>query len=288
MAVDRSWATIRGLEGVFRLLLDDTYYEVFCIANMVLAVCLLFYFLRHPLRLGRLYRPGTSRLSYELNATWSVFLVNASIVFTFQYVSGFFAGFDHGCFAAWFFLWLHIFRAVALAAFRSAHATPWPLESLLYAAASGALRATLAARAIAGLSDFYGFAPLSMLILNPLILILAAVQGWLDYRVARLREPGERGYKVPTAFPFTYVSGPSYLLEVVIWLLWGFTLPLDFGTIAIWLWLLPNVYARAEATHRWYHKIFKGRYPRARTAIVPFVSVSTLFTGVLSTLQYLD
>jgi hypothetical protein len=68
----------------------------------------------------------------------------------------------------------------------------------------------------------------------------------------------------------------------------GFVIPLDFGTIAMWFWLLPNVYARAEATHRWYQKTFKGQYPKSRTAIVPFVNVSKLFEGVATTMSHID
>jgi hypothetical protein len=286
MPGDATSPPVRGLEGIFRLLLDDTNYEILCIANMILPVVLLFYFLRHPLRLGRLYRPGTPKLKYELNATWAVFFSNSLVFLTFQYVSTFFGGFNSGGFAAQFFLWIHVYRSIVMAWFRARASAPWPLEAVLYHCVNGAMRGTLAARAIAGETDFYDLLPLWRVLLIPLILILAIAQAWLDYRLSALREPGERGYKVPDGFPFTYISSPSYFLEIVIWVLWGMTIPIDFGTIAIWLWLLPNVYARAEAIHRWYHRTFKGKYPRTRTAILPFVSVSTLFAGYLTTMQY--
>jgi protein-S-isoprenylcysteine O-methyltransferase Ste14 len=165
---------------------------------------------------------------------------------------------------------------------------PWPLESFLYFSGCNLLKGALAARAVYHLSDEIEIEQGASLLVIGLLLLLAVVQGMCDYRLLKLRVPGERGYKIPVGFPFTYVSNPSYLLEIVIWILWGLTMPLDFGTIAIWLWLLPNVYARAEATHRWYQRTFKGQYPKRRTAILPFVNVPKVFTGVLTTMQYMD
>jgi hypothetical protein len=100
------------------------------------------------------------------------------------------------------------------------------LDALPYYCVTGAVRATLAARAIAGETDFYDLMPPWNPLVTPLVLILATAQAWLDCRLAQN----------PRRFPFTCVSGRSYLLEI----------PHDFGTITIRLWLLPNVYARAR------------------------------------------
>jgi hypothetical protein len=63
--------------------------------------------------------------------------------------------------------------------------------------------------------------PLIGVFLRPILLLLAVVQAIVDYRLGALRTQGERGYKMPMRFPFTYVSGPSYLLEILIWIGWG-------------------------------------------------------------------
>jgi hypothetical protein len=54
----------------------------------------------------------------------------------------------------------------------------------------------------------------------------------------------------------------------------------------MWFWLLPNVYGRAEVTHRWYQRMFKAQYPKNRTAIIPFVNLSKVFMGIMGTLEY--
>jgi steroid 5-alpha reductase family enzyme len=110
---------------------------------------------------------------------------------------------------------------------------------------------------------------------------LALFEGVIDIRLTKLREAGERWYRIPTGFPFNYVLCPNYLCEVLIWLIWGLMLRVDIGVIAIWLWMLPNLCGRAELTHKWYQSVFKGQYPKGRTALIPGVNTPRLLGALI-------
>jgi len=109
----------------------------------------------------------------------------------------------------------------------------------------------------------------------------------LDAGLSRLRFRGDKGYRVPTGAAYAYVSCPSYLLEILIWAVWGTCFDIDFGIIAVWLWLLPNIFARAESTHRWYRRTFKGQYPPGRKAMIPFIDVGSVTAGFLGSMEYM-
>jgi hypothetical protein len=274
---DHDRPSIGGLEGIARLILNDEFYEIFCILNILLAVVLSFYLFRHPLPFGRFYRPGTSKLGFEVSDLVAVIFTNSSTLISFEYVTGFFSGFDPHSFSCQFFFVIHLYRATFYAWLRSKRSNVWPLETVLYISVCNLLKGALAARALSNETEFL-LNTSSSLFLGPIMVLLAIVQAVIDYQLVRLRRPSDREYKIPTGFPFTYISCPSYSLEIVIWLLWGLSFTLNFGTIAIWVWLIPHVYVRAETTHRWYLRTFKGQYPRARNSLLPF-NVGRLLGG---------
>jgi hypothetical protein len=70
------------------------------------------------------------------------------------------------------------------------------------------------------------------------------------------------------------------------WICWGFLFHMDFGIFAIWLWLLPMVYVRAEHTHRWYHRVFKAAYPKRRTSFIPFIDMAGALAAVTASQEY--
>lgn len=95
-----------------------------------------------------------------------------------------------------------------------------------------------------------------------------------DHIVRNLRTPeevaaGVKSYRIPQGGLFRYVSNPSYLSELALWL--GF---------ALFTWSLPGVYIllvsaanlvpRAISTHAWYKQRFPD-YPASRRILIPFV-----------------
>ena len=86
-----------------------------------------------------------------------------------------------------------------------------------------------------------------------------------------LRKEGDvGGYKIPRGGMFEYVSGANYFGEILEW-----------GGFALAAWSLPalsfalctvlNLGPRALHHHAWYQEHFKGKYPSARKALIPFV-----------------
>lgn len=88
-----------------------------------------------------------------------------------------------------------------------------------------------------------------------------------DALLARLREPGETGYKIPRGFLFEQVSCPNYLGEIVQWA--GFALAAwSLAGLSFAFWTAANLVPRALTHHRWYSETFPD-YPKQRRAIVP-------------------
>lgn len=88
-----------------------------------------------------------------------------------------------------------------------------------------------------------------------------------DYRLIRLRAPGETGYKIPRGGLFEYVSCPNHLGEIVEWIgfaVMSWSLP---GAVFAF-WTFANLAPRALAHHAWYRQNFPD-YPEARKALVP-------------------
>jgi len=88
-----------------------------------------------------------------------------------------------------------------------------------------------------------------------------------DAMLARLRGPGEAGYKIPRGFLFEEVSCPNYLGEIVEWS--GFALAAwSLPALSFAAWTAANLVPRAMTHHRWYRETFSD-YPARRRAIFP-------------------
>lgn len=90
-----------------------------------------------------------------------------------------------------------------------------------------------------------------------------------DAILARLRQPGETGYKIPHGFLFDEVSCPNYFGELVEWAGWALA-AWSLAGVSFAFWTAANLVPRAVAHHRWYRETFPG-YPIRRRAIIPRV-----------------
>jgi hypothetical protein len=251
----------------------EDHYEIFCIVSAVLAIVSFLFFLRHPLRLGKLYKPGTARLGIELSDVVAGTLVNLWALLAFSYTGQFLIEFRSQTFQAMAYSIVHLYRSVSHSFFRSSYSSPWPLESFLFVFVQKSIIAVLSARIfVNGLPYMSEETPFSF-VCYALFFVFFALQIWFDVQLGRLRVKGDRGYKIPVGFVFNYVSCPSYVCEALMWVVWGLTFSMDFGIFAVWTWLVPMVWLRAEQTHVWYHRVFKGAYPRRRRAFFPFVDL---------------
>ncbi len=90
-----------------------------------------------------------------------------------------------------------------------------------------------------------------------------------DQILRRLREPGEKAYKIPRGGMFRFVSCPNHLGEIVEWT--GFAiLCWSLPAFSFALWTAANLVPRALSHHRWYRQRFEN-YPSERKAVFPAV-----------------
>ncbi len=100
------------------------------------------------------------------------------------------------------------------------------------------------------------------------------VGGWLlntrsDKILLELRKPGEKGYRIPHAGPYRWISCPNYLGEILEWAGWALA-TYSLAGLAFAIYTIANLAPRAIAHHRWYRERFED-YPKERKALIPFV-----------------
>jgi hypothetical protein len=105
--------------------------------------------------------------------------------------------------------------------------------------------------------------------LSGLVLVVTgfAMHVHADHRLARLRAPGETGYRIPRGLMFDRISCPNYLGEVVEWTGWALA-AWSWPALSFAVWTAANLVPRALTHHRWYREHFPD-YPPERKAIVP-------------------
>ncbi len=96
-----------------------------------------------------------------------------------------------------------------------------------------------------------------------------AINRWADGVLARLRAPGESGYKIPRGGLYELVSCPNYLGEMMQW--FGFALAAwSPAALAFAVFTTANLLPRARSHHAWYRRTFPD-YPAERRAVIPFL-----------------
>ena len=95
------------------------------------------------------------------------------------------------------------------------------------------------------------------------------INRWADEILRGLREPGEKGYKIPFGMLYRWISCPNYFGEIIEWIGWAIaTWSLPGLCFAVWTFV--NLAPRAKAHHRWYQEYFP-EYPSDRKALIPGV-----------------
>ena len=95
------------------------------------------------------------------------------------------------------------------------------------------------------------------------------LNNYSDTILIRLRKEGERDYKIPYGWPFSLISCPNFLGEILEWM--GFALMAwSMPALSFFLWTFANLTPRALSHHSWYRKTFSN-YPSSRKAIFPFL-----------------
>ncbi|KAJ1546221.1 3-oxo-5a-steroid 4- dehydrogenase, partial [Cladochytrium tenue] len=110
-------------------------------------------------------------------------------------------------------------------------------------------------------------------LLYPLIglFVYAEVSNLITHLIlADLRPPGSKVRKIPFGYGFNYVSCPNYFYESMAWLLYA----VITGSVAAYLFFAVGagqMYLWAVKKHKRYLREFGDKYPKNRTAIVPFL-----------------
>ena len=90
-----------------------------------------------------------------------------------------------------------------------------------------------------------------------------------DPVLIRLRESGEKGYKIPLQGVYRWVSSPNYLGELLKWTGWTLA-TCSFSGLAFLFYSAANLVPRAISNHRWYKNKFV-EYPSNRKCLIPYL-----------------
>jgi hypothetical protein len=91
---------------------------------------------------------------------------------------------------------------------------------------------------------------------------------WADGVLRRLRTQGG-GYRIPRGGLYEWISCPNYFTETVQWLAFAAAAWSPAG-LAFAAFTAANLWPRAIAHHRWYHRTFPD-YPARRRAVIPWL-----------------
>ena len=90
-----------------------------------------------------------------------------------------------------------------------------------------------------------------------------------DSVLIRLRESGEKGYKIPRQGAYRWVSSPNYLGELLEWAGWALA-TWSFSGFAFLFYSAANLVPSSISNHRWYKSKF-AEYPSNRKCLMPYV-----------------
>lgn len=94
-----------------------------------------------------------------------------------------------------------------------------------------------------------------------------AVNVHSDHILRNLRNPLEKGYKIPRGGLFRWVTSPNYFGEIVEWCGWALA-SWSLAGVAFAAFTFSNLAPRGWAHHRWYRANFPD-YPKNRKAVIP-------------------
>lgn len=121
-------------------------------------------------------------------------------------------------------------------------------------------------------ADAYGEAWLTSpnFIIGALLFITGMAINWrADHILINLRNPGEKGYKIPRGFLFDYISSPNLFGEIIEWS--GFAIMAwNLPALTFLVWTFANLVPRAKNHHDWYKKQFPD-YPKNRKIVFPYL-----------------
>jgi len=90
-----------------------------------------------------------------------------------------------------------------------------------------------------------------------------------DNILISLRISSPKGYQIPQAGMFKWISCPNYFGEIIEWA--GFAIMAwNLAALSFLIWTIVNLLPRAIDHHNWYRQSFAD-YPENRKAIIPFI-----------------
>ena len=90
------------------------------------------------------------------------------------------------------------------------------------------------------------------------------------YLLAKLRQPGDKSYKVPVGGLFEYVAAPHYLFEIIDW--FGMAIVSQhFMNMYLTIGMTGYLMQRSMAQTKWNQTNLKEKYPKERKHLIPFV-----------------
>jgi len=276
------------LYDIVKCLSQESFFDIFCLINILVSIVLFVYYLKRPMKYGRFYKTGTSSMKIEISSKKAMAIIHLFPLLFFVYFIFFYEDMLNPVAPITIpsIVWVlySLYKGTLYAYKRSRYASVWPIETVILLTAINTCISLIAARVH---MEGYEIPSLYGVLARSIIMLAAAIIGGIsDFQISSLRYKNEKGYKVCNAFLFQYMSAPNFFCEFLFKIIWITYFRFDMGSVTFILWLLPLYYSRAEAIHRWNKKFFKGSYPAKRTAFIPFVDVSSILNVIIGSMEY--
>ncbi|EAY01103.1 3-oxo-5-alpha-steroid 4-dehydrogenase family protein [Trichomonas vaginalis G3] len=278
---------IPGIVDFANYLITDEYNEIFPIVNIVLAVFFFFYRFKRPCPYGRL-RPQNKKLGAEISPKLAFMIFNlipfAVTLYFRAYYRYLFSEIPLINIPIIFWLTVYLFRGTIYALLRSKFSNPWPVKTVIYFLLMNISKSILFVRCITFQNwELKGAYKITLCVLWVIAFLFGAKY---DIQLTLKRFKNAKGYKFMKGGIYNLITCPNYFFEFLMNLFLILMIDNDIYSVAVFIWMLPNVLTRAETLHYWSKKFHKPNYPKNRASFIPFIKFESVLEAFLTTLEY--
>ena len=266
--------------------IKEDIFEYYCFLNLIISGILFFYFLKKPLEYGRFNNSKNTKSEFSSKYAFMIIhliplIIYILFLFLYDDLLNLIPPLSPPS-----IIWIiyNLYNGLIYPFLRPRYASLFPLKSIIIFTLINTSFSLISAKIY--MSSNYRFNFLKDLIRIILILICIILNYFHQSHLKTLRFKNVRGYKIPKFGLFNYISNPSHLLDMIIKLIWLTFYHFDLNTSTLILWILVIHYVRAEALHKWYKKTYKTEYSNKKTAIIPFLNISTIINLFIGTFEY--
>lgn len=255
-----------------RLLIHEWFFNVFALLTTALALFISYSRAKNPINYGRLYHEPLDKhkLWFLIPAALSIFLVNMISLAAFVYFTLLFSkqttGMDPINVPSLMIIAYRLWRGLIYPFFRF-NSRRWPVTVFLYFLGTNILMSILQSRTL--MMEYWGFGGILLYVLTGIWILAFLMNIRYDVYLGTRKNKKKHGYSVLVLGLFKKVTAANYTCELIMVVSWCLFCSISIGSLAVLVWVLPNLVIRARQLHHW-EKVHFTNTKLNKTPIIPW------------------